>query len=79
MQSLPSYVKDTTDFIQKLKSFKLAHANSYLITFDVSSLYTDIPHKDGLDACGFFLASDTCTSNRLPVDSILFNQTGSGK
>ena len=71
MQSLQSYVKDTTDFIQKLKSFKLAHANSYLVTLDVSSLYTNIPHKDGLDACGFFLASDTCTSNRLPVDSIL--------
>ena len=32
MQSLPSYVKDTTDFIQKLKSAKLAHANSYLVT-----------------------------------------------
>ena len=54
MQSLPSYVKDTTDFIQKLKSFKLAHANSYLVTLDVSSLYTNIPHKDGLDACGVF-------------------------
>lgn len=71
MQSLPSYVKDTTDFIQKLKSFKLAHANSYLVTLDVSSLYTNIPHKEGLDACEFFLASDTCTSNRLPVDGIL--------
>ena len=55
MQSLPSYVKDTTDFIQKLKSTKLAHANSYLVTLDVSSLYTNIPHEDGLDACRFFL------------------------
>ena len=71
MQSRPSYVKDTTDFIQKLKSFKLAHANSYLVTLDVSSLYTNIPHKDGLDACGFFIASDTCTSKRLPVESLL--------
>ena len=70
MQSLLSYVKDTTYFIQKLKSFKVAHANSYLVILDVSSLYTNTPHKDGLDACGFFLArlSDTCTSNRLPVD-----------
>ena len=53
MQSLPSYIKDTTDFIQKLKSAKLAHANSYLVTLDVSSLYTNIPHKDGLDTCSF--------------------------
>ena len=71
MQSLPSYIKDTTDFIQKLKSTKLAHANSYLVTLDVSSLYTNIPHEDGLDACRFFLASNTCTSHQLPVDSIL--------
>ena len=70
MQSLPSYVKDTTDFIQKLKSAKLAHANSYLVTLDVSSLYTNIPHKDGLDACRFFLNKNS-SSNDLPVDSML--------
>ena len=33
MESLPSYVKDTTHFIQKLKSFKLSHANSYFGDF----------------------------------------------
>ena len=70
MQSLPSYVKDTTNFIQKLKSAKLTHANSYLVTLDVSSLYTNIPHKDGLDACRFFLNKNS-SSNDLPVDSIL--------
>ena len=70
MQSLPSYVKDTTDFIQKLKSSKLAHANSYLVTLDVSSLYTNIPHKDGLDACRGFL-SNTSACNELPVNSVL--------
>ena len=70
MQSLPSYVKDTTDFIQKLKSSKLAHANSYLVTLDVSSLYTNIPHKDGLDACRGFL-NNTSASNELPVNSVL--------
>lgn len=71
MQSLPSYVKDTTDFIQKLKSFKLAHANSYLVTLDVSSLYTNIPHEDGLDACRFFLTGDSHNFKELSVDSIL--------
>ena len=71
MQSLPSYVKDTTNFIQKLKSFKLSHANSYLVTLDVSSLYTNIPHNDGLDACRRFLTSDTYTRNQLPVECIL--------
>ena len=71
MQSLPSYVKDTTNFIQKLKSFKLSHANSYLVTLDVSSLYTNNPHNDGLDACRRFLTSDTYTRNQLPVECLL--------
>ena len=39
MQSLPPDVKDTADFIQKLKAFKLAHANSYSVTLDVSTFY----------------------------------------
>ena len=71
MQPLPSYVKYTTDFIQKLKSITPAHANSYLVTLDVSSLYINISNEDGLEACRVFLASDTCTSHQLPVDSIL--------
>ena len=70
MQSLPSYVKDTTDFMHKLKSSKLAHANSYLVTLDVSSLYTNIPHKDGHDAYKGFL-SNTSASNELPGSSVL--------
>lgn len=72
MQSLPSYVKDTSDFIRKLKSTKLAHANSYLVTLDVSSLYTNIPHDDGLEACRYFLDSETySTGHELSVDCIV--------
>ena len=41
-----------------------------MVTLDVSSLYTNIPHKDGLDACRFFL-SNTSATNDLPVDSVL--------
>ena len=71
MQSLSSYVKDTTNFIQKLKSFKLSQANSHLVTLDMSSLYTNIPHNDCLDACRHFLTGDTCTRNQLPIDCSL--------
>ena len=41
------------------------------MTLDVSSLYTNIPHNDGLDACRRFLTSDTYTRNQLPVECIL--------
>ena len=41
-----------------------------MVTLDVSSLYTNIPHKDGLDACRGFL-NNTSASNELPVSSLL--------
>ena len=47
---LPSYVKDTTDFINKIKDIGPLPSNSYLVTMDVSSLYTNIPHNEGLHA-----------------------------
>ena len=43
MQELPTYVGDSLDFIYKLKSIKV-DPTDYLITMDVSSLYTNIPH-----------------------------------
>lgn len=57
MKALPSYIKDTTDFINKLKNIRLKQ-ESYLVTLDVASLYTNIPHTDGIDACTYFLAKD---------------------
>ena len=41
-----------------------------MVTLDVSSLYTNIPHKDGLDACRGFL-NNISASNELPVNSVL--------
>ena len=45
----PSYIRDTTDFLNKLGQHKV-HQNCYLITLDVESLYTNIDNKDGLEA-----------------------------
>ncbi|XP_070194281.1 uncharacterized protein [Littorina saxatilis] len=64
VQSLPTYVKDTTHTLNLLE-----HLNSHpsfqpqlLFTLDVVSLYTSIPHTDGLKALTFFL-------DRRPTDS----------
>lgn len=56
MESLPSYVKDTSDFITKLHSLKEIPQNAFLVTLDVASLYSNIPHDDGIRACDHFMA-----------------------
>ena len=50
-----SYVKDTTDFINKIESLPQASPHTILATIDVSSLYTNIPNTEGITACKSFL------------------------
>ena len=47
VEKLDSYVKDTTDFINKIKG-KTIPAGAFLVTLDVKSLYTNIPHDEGI-------------------------------
>ena len=47
-QALPSYIRDTTDFIIRLKNLGRVPENSILAKLDVSSLYTNIDTDDGL-------------------------------
>ena len=47
-QALPSHIRDTTDFITRLKNLGRDPENSILATLDVSSLYTNIDTDDGL-------------------------------
>ena len=63
--SLSSYVKDTTDFIKKVKNIKFCSKDSYLVTLDVSSLYTNIPHEDGIQACKSSLEKDGISTERI--------------
>ena len=46
-----SFIKDTKDFLIKLKSIEKVPENSILVTMDVSSLYTNIDHTEGAEAC----------------------------
>ena len=45
-----SYDKDTTDFIKKIEMIDHVNDGSYLVSLDVCSLYTNIPHKEGIEA-----------------------------
>lgn len=47
-EKLPSYIRDTSDFIRQLRVLGQLPARCYLATLDVSSLYTNIDIHEGL-------------------------------
>ena len=49
-KSLPSYVKDTSDFINKINETKDINKHTILVTLDVKSLYTNILNHEGIEA-----------------------------
>ena len=59
VHKLPSFVEDTNDFLNKLLTIGNLPANSLLVTLDVSSLYTNIPHNEGINACERFLRTSS--------------------
>ena len=50
MQSSWSYIKDSGDFIKKIKDINNIPKDSILVTADVVGLYPSIPHEAGLEA-----------------------------
>ena len=50
-----SYVKDTGDFLRKISQLKKLPKDAILVTMDVASLYTNIPHAEGINAAAHAL------------------------
>ncbi|XP_021361868.1 uncharacterized protein LOC110455809 [Mizuhopecten yessoensis] len=50
LEHLPSFLKDTTDYLNKTPAKNLPEG-TLLVTMDVVSLFTNIPHDDGIAAC----------------------------
>ena len=65
---LPSFIKDTTHFHNKLSSLGNLPNNSLLVSLDVSSLYTNIPHSEGIQAAREHL--NKRTTQRPPRETI---------
>ena len=49
VEILPSYIRDRKHFLQLLESLLPLPENAILVTADVASLYTNIPHKEGTE------------------------------
>ena len=60
VKQLPSYIQDSTEFINLIEKTKLPE-NCLLASIDVSSLYTNIPHSDGLESIAFYLKNEQLT------------------
>ena len=69
VQSIQSYVKDTTDFINKLSQVEDVPINTYLVTMDVKSSYTNIRHTEGIQSVAKALEDrkDENTSTRVII------------
>ena len=47
LENIPSYIKDTTDYFNKLNRFHNLPDTTILDTLNVTVLYSSIPHNDG--------------------------------
>ena len=70
MKRLPSYLKDTLKLINELKEISV-EPDTILVTVDVKSLYTCIPHDEGIAACKEALNSTLESNLERPDISIL--------
>ena len=52
VKNIPSYIKDSSDFISKLGGIGVVPSGALLVTIDVVGLYSHIPHAEGLEALG---------------------------
>ena len=64
-----SYLRDTTDFLNHLPS--AVPENTLLASFDVESLYSNIPHELGIEAIKYWLRKyPNDTPSRVPKKSL---------
>ena len=66
----PSYFQHTTDFINKLQQLSTPQPSCFLVTLDVSSLYTNILHEERIAACREFLNSQ---ESQVPAMADIFH------
>jgi hypothetical protein len=66
-----SYVKDTTHFLNTLNQIGKVPENSLLVTFDVCSLYTNIPIREGIQAARESLRKNRPRSAQPKNESII--------
>ena len=67
LKHMKSYIKDSINFLNKSK--RTVKSGTIIVTFDVSSLYTSIPHDLGIEALTYYLR--TFSDSRFNINFIL--------
>ena len=68
MRSGMSHIKDTNDFLSKLKNLKKVPDNAISVTADVVGLYPIIPHNEGLEVLKKQL--DNSYEKSIPIEDL---------
>ena len=68
---IPSYIKDTTDFVTKIEACPPLPDGAILVTLDVTALYTNIPHWEGLAVIKNLLTKSRPTTSQPTNQDIL--------
>ena len=67
VENLPSHLKDDNDFLRKLMEFHTNHTlppGTLFVTWAVKSLYTNISHDGGMEACDHFMRRHNFTDDK---------------
>ena len=54
VKSLPSYIKGSNHALEIFRTFNFPGENIIVFTMDITSLYTEIPNNEGLQALKYF-------------------------
>ena len=68
-KKVDSYIKDTNDFLKKIRDLPDMPEDVILCTIDVTGLYPNIPHEDGLEAIREAL--DTREDQTISTDTLV--------
>jgi hypothetical protein len=66
-QKCQSYIRDTGHFLHNISELPQLPPHSLLITADVTSLYTNIPHNEGIEAIKIALIKNQTDPNKIAV------------
>ena len=64
----PSYLKDDNDFLRKIDDLNKSQTippNAILVTWDVKSSYTNIPHEQGLNTLQKLLENENVPDKKI--------------